>query len=51
MHGLSQYSQTLIFNGYDDINFISDITDDELREIGVIQYSERQRVSMWESVY
>jgi len=41
----------LIFNGYDDINFISDITDDELREIGVTHHSERQRVSVWESVY
>ena len=45
LHGLSQYTSKLVGNGYDDIRFISDITDEELEEIGVTSQSERQRVS------
>ena len=45
LHGLSQYAAKLVENGYDDIRFISDITDSELNEIGVVSPSERMRVS------
>ena len=33
--GLSQYEQDLIDAGYDDIDFISDITSEELEDIGI----------------
>lgn len=33
--GLSQYEQELIDAGYDDIDFISDITSEELEDIGI----------------
>ena len=33
--GLSQYDQALNDAGYDDIDFISDITSEELEDIGV----------------
>ena len=45
LHGLMQYSAMLVANGYDDIRFISEITEDELEEIGVVARPERQRVS------
>lgn len=46
LHGLGQYTNLLISNGYDDIRFVSDITNEELMEIGVESSSERQRVSV-----
>ena len=33
--GLSQYEQILLDAGYDDIDFISDITGEELQDIGI----------------
>lgn len=33
--GLTQYEQELIDAGYDDIDFISDISSEELEDIGV----------------
>lgn len=33
--GLSEYEQELIDAGYDDIDFISDITSEELEDIGI----------------
>ena len=45
LHGLSQYTKKLVENGYDDIHFISEITDTELIEIGVASPTERTRVS------
>jgi hypothetical protein len=33
--GLSQYDQALNDAGYDDIDFISDITSEELEDIGI----------------
>lgn len=45
LHGLGQYTNLLVSNGYDDIRFVSDISDEELIEIGVGSPSERQRVS------
>ena len=35
--GLEQYEQVLIDAGYDDIDFISDISPDELQDIGIIK--------------
>lgn len=33
--GLNQYYQTLVQNGYDNMDFISDITLEDLKEIGI----------------
>ena len=51
LHGLSQYSKKLVENGYDDIRFIAEITDEELMEIGVLSPGERARVSHAFSIF
>lgn len=38
--GLTQYEQALIDAGYDDIDFISDITSEELEDIGITKKGE-----------
>ncbi len=38
--GLIQYEQVLIDAGYDDIDFISDISNEELQEIGITKRGE-----------
>lgn len=35
MIGLSQYHQVLVKNGYENIDFITDITWEDLQEIGI----------------
>ena len=45
IHGLGQYTNMLLENGYDDINFMNDISLDDLKEIGVASYQDRERVS------
>lgn len=35
MIGLSQYHQILVQNGYENIEFITDITWEDLQEIGI----------------
>ena len=50
--GLSQYEQALIDAGYDDIDFVSDISSEELEEIGVTKkggcgHTEVGVVNMW----
>lgn len=35
MIGLSQYHQVLVQNGYENIDFITDITWEDLQEIGI----------------
>ncbi len=37
---LTQYEQALIDAGYDDIDFISDISSEELEEIGITKKGE-----------
>ena len=44
LHGLKQFSDVLVANGYDDINFISEVSSEELEEIGV--HSEADRVKV-----
>jgi hypothetical protein len=51
LHGLSQYTKKLVENGYDDIHFISEITDSELTEIGVASPTERTRLLKIFSAY
>ncbi len=33
--GMIQYEEVLVDGGYDDIDFISDISSDELQDIGI----------------
>jgi len=42
--GLTQYHQLLVEAGYDDIDFIADITRDELIEVGVSKYGHLKRL-------
>ena len=37
---LSQYEQTLLDAGYDDIDFICDVTLDDLHDIGISKIGE-----------
>jgi len=45
-HGLQHFSERLISNGYDDIHFVTDISDEELQEIGITQLSDRSKVRL-----
>lgn len=38
--GLSQYYQVLVQNGYENIDFISDISLEDLQEIGITKLGE-----------
>lgn len=38
--GLSQYHQVLVQNGYENIDFITDITWEDLQEIGITKLGE-----------
>lgn len=37
---LSQYEQTMLDAGYDDIDFVCDITLDDLHDIGIVKKGE-----------
>ena len=41
---LTQYEQMFLENGYDDLEVIAAITDDELREIGVNLPGHRKKI-------
>jgi hypothetical protein len=51
LHGMSQFTSKLVANGYDDIHFVSDITDEELTEIGITVPAERERLLKIFSAY
>lgn len=38
---MSQYEETLIEAGYDDLDFISDMTLDDLQDIGINKRGEK----------
>ena len=40
--GLSQYHQVLVQNGYENIDFITDITWEDLQEIGITKLGEKE---------
>ena len=44
-NGLQQYTEVLIANGYDDVQFLGEVPDLELQEIGILDPSDRARVS------
>lgn len=41
--GLSQYYQVLVQNGYENIDFVSDISLEDLREIGITKLGKIKR--------
>lgn len=43
-HGLQQFSQKLVRNGYDDIHFVCDISEEELKEIGIPNPTDRNKL-------
>ena len=43
MIGLSQYYQVLVQNGYENIEFITDITWEDLQEIGITKLGRREK--------
>lgn len=42
--GLSQYHQVLVQNGYENIDFITDITWEDLQEIGITKLGKMHRI-------
>ncbi|KAG7315581.1 hypothetical protein KOW79_020447 [Hemibagrus wyckioides] len=44
--GLSQYYQTLVQNGYDNMDFVSDITLEDLHEIGITKLGHQKKLML-----
>uniref|UniRef100_A0A3B5QAR7 CASK interacting protein 1 n=1 Tax=Xiphophorus maculatus TaxID=8083 RepID=A0A3B5QAR7_XIPMA len=44
--GLSQYHQVLVQNGYENIDFITDITWEDLQEIGITKLGHQKKLMM-----
>ncbi|XP_026993735.2 caskin-1 isoform X2 [Tachysurus fulvidraco] len=44
--GLSQYYQTLVQNGYDNMDFVSDITLEDLQEIGITKLGHQKKLML-----
>uniref|UniRef100_A0A8C9TX95 CASK interacting protein 1 n=1 Tax=Scleropages formosus TaxID=113540 RepID=A0A8C9TX95_SCLFO len=44
--GLSQYYQTLVNNGYENIDFITDITWEDLQEIGITKLGHQKKLML-----
>lgn len=45
MIGLSQYYKVLVENGYENIDFITDITWEDLQEIGITKLGKAPRAA------
>ena len=43
-HGLQRYTEVLMANGYDDIQFLGEVPDLELQEIGILDPADRAKV-------
>uniref|UniRef100_A0A8C2J1I7 Caskin-2 n=1 Tax=Cyprinus carpio TaxID=7962 RepID=A0A8C2J1I7_CYPCA len=46
MIGLSQYHQVLVQNGYENIDFITDITWEDLQEIGITKLGHQKKLML-----
>ncbi|XP_048868743.1 caskin-1 isoform X1 [Brienomyrus brachyistius] len=46
MIGLSQYYQVLVHNGYENIDFITDITWEDLQEIGITKLGHQKKLML-----
>lgn len=44
-HGLQNFSDILLTNGYDDLHFLAEVSEAELQEIGIKQLADREKVS------
>ncbi|XP_072224749.1 caskin-1 isoform X3 [Leuresthes tenuis] len=44
--GLSQYHQVLVLNGYENIDFITDITWEDLQEIGITKLGHQKKLML-----
>lgn len=44
-NGLQKFVKILLDNGYDDLGFLSEVPEDELQEIGIINPTDREKVS------
>lgn len=44
--GLSQYYQVLVQNGYENIDFVSDISLEDLREIGITKLGHQKKIML-----
>ncbi|XP_071031910.1 caskin-1-like [Oncorhynchus clarkii lewisi] len=44
--GLSQYQQVLVQNGYENIDFITDITWEDLQEIGIMKLGHQKKLML-----
>ncbi|XP_064394235.1 phosphatidylinositol 3,4,5-trisphosphate 5-phosphatase 2-like [Halichondria panicea] len=44
LNGLQQFSSILIANGYDDMHFLAEVSEEELEEIGVTESSDRGKL-------
>ena len=51
LNNATKYLDLLLGAGYDDIKFIGETSDEELKEIGIIDRAERQQVSCIYSNY
>lgn len=43
-NGLQHFSDVLLSNGYDDLQFLAEVADAELHEIGIRQAADRDKV-------
>lgn len=50
MIGLSQYHQILVQNGYENIEFITDITWEDLQEIGITKLGNLKKTFLFYSL-
>ena len=46
LNGLQQFSSILMVNGYDDMDFLAEVSEEELKEIGVTESLDRLKVRM-----
>jgi len=44
MNNATKHLQLLIDSGYDDINYICDTRDEDLLDIGIVDYADREQV-------
>jgi len=45
MYNATKHLQLLIDSGYDDINYICETRDEELKDIGIVSRADREQVN------
>ena len=46
LYSLQHYTEVLMANGYDDVQFVGEVSDLELQEIGILNASDRAKVNI-----